>query len=159
MKEKITTIILVIVFVGLLVVVNGMLKKEDSNNLANVKTENKVSIAEIETNESDDEKNTVVIEVTEETFEEEVLKSDKKVLIDFYADWCGPCKTLSPIVEEVAEENPDIKVVKIDVDASENLAYKYKAYSIPTLVVIENGEEVNRSVGAIPKEEVLELVK
>ncbi|MBR3614827.1 MAG: thioredoxin [Clostridia bacterium] len=100
-----------------------------------------------------------VIEVTETTFEEEVLKSDKTVLIDFYADWCGPCKILSPIIEEVAKENPDLKVVKIDVDKNESLAYEYRAYSIPTLVVIENGVEVNRAVGAIPKKDVLELIK
>ena len=100
-----------------------------------------------------------VIKVTEENFEEEVLKSDKKVLIDFYADWCGPCKVLSPIVEEVAKENPDIKVVKINVDENNELSYKYKTYSIPTLVVIENGVEVNRAVGAIPKDSILELVK
>ena len=89
----------------------------------------------------------------------EAIKNNGVVLVDFYADWCGPCKMLSPIVEEVAKENPDIKVVKIDVDLNNDLSYKYKAYSIPTLVVIENGEEVNRAVGAIPKESVIDLLK
>lgn len=110
-------------------------------------------------NENTSNKVGQVIEVTENTFEEEVLNSDQTVLIDFYADWCGPCKILSPIIEEVAKENPDFKVVKIDVDSNENLAYEYRAYSIPTLVVIENGVEVNRAVGAIPKKDVLELIK
>lgn len=179
MKEKIATIILIIVFVGLLILVNGMLKSEE--NISSIDAENLASTVDIEENvkttvidsysesqAGSEEQNSmlddsnsedVVIQVTEANFEEEVLKSDKKVLIDFYADWCGPCKTLSPIVEEVAKENPDLKVVKIDVDSNENLAYKYKTYSIPTLVVIENGEEVNRAVGAIPKNDVLELIK
>ena len=81
------------------------------------------------------------------------------VLVDFYADWCGPCKRLAPIVEDVAKENPNLKVVKIDVDNNPSLAYKYNATSIPTLVVIKNGEEVNRAVGLVSKETILDLVK
>lgn len=100
-----------------------------------------------------------VITVTEKNFEDEVLKSEKTVLIDFYADWCGPCKILSPIVDEVAEENEKIKVVKINIDQEENLAVEYQILSIPTLVVIKNGKEVKRSVGVVDKEEILDLVK
>ena len=100
-----------------------------------------------------------VLKVTSENFEKEVLQSDKTVLIDFYADWCGPCKMLSPIVDEVAEENTDIKVVKINVDNAQDLAMKYQVMSIPTLVVIKDGREVNRSVGLIDKTEVVSLVK
>lgn len=80
-------------------------------------------------------------------------------VIDFYADWCGPCKILSPIVDEVAEENEKIKVVKINIDQEENLAVEYQILSIPTLVVIKNGKEVKRSVGVVDKEEILDLVK
>lgn len=100
-----------------------------------------------------------IIKVNGQNFEEEVIKSEKPVLIDFYADWCGPCKMLSPIIDEVAEENSDIKVVKVNVDDSQDLAMKYQVMSIPTLVVIKNGEEVNRSVGLIDKSQVLNLIK
>ncbi|MCX4303330.1 MAG: thioredoxin [Clostridia bacterium] len=100
-----------------------------------------------------------VMSVSNENFEGEVLKSDKKVLIDFYADWCGPCKMLSPIVEEVARDNSDIKVVKINIDENEELAVKYGVASIPTLIVIENGEVKNIRVGLMSKSEVEELVK
>ena len=100
-----------------------------------------------------------IIKVNGQNFEEEVIKSEKPVLIDFYADWCGPCKMLSPIIDEVAEENTDIKVVKVNVDDAQDLAMKYQVMSIPTLVVIKNGEEVNRSVGLIDKSQVLNLIK
>ena len=100
-----------------------------------------------------------VMKVTSANFEEEVLNSDKTVLIDFYADWCGPCKMFSPVVESVAEENEDIKVVKIDVDNAQDLAIKYQIMSIPTIVVIKNGQEVNRNVGVISKSQILEMVK
>lgn len=183
MKEKVISILLIVVFVILLILVNNMLDNNDTkeNNLEkieeNVSYENNINEEVISSNyenkitntlenniENDTEKSAdqdegKVIKVTEATFEAEVLNSDKKVLIDFYADWCNPCKVLSPIVEEVANENPDLKVVKINVDENENLAYEYRAFSIPTLVVIEDGKEVNRAVGAIPKKNILELVK
>ncbi len=156
--------IYIVVFVIVLVEAVNLLNNFKELSEVNVKTDlnNEVESNTIFDDNSEDEnveKESYVKVVTEENFEEEVLKSDKKVLIDFYADWCGPCKMLSPIVEEVAKENPDIKVVKIDVDLNNDLSYKYKAYSIPTLVVIENGEEVNRAVGAIPKESVIDLLK
>ena len=128
----------------------------DSANQNEILDSNENSVQNATSNETNIGK---VIEVTESTFDEEVLKSDKTVLVDFYADWCGPCKLLSPVVEEVAKENPNLKVVKIDVDANENLSYEYRTYSIPTLVVIKNGKEVNRSVGVISKSDILELVK
>ena len=99
-----------------------------------------------------------IIKVNSQNFEEEVIKSEKPVLIDFYADWCGPCKMLSPIIDEIAEENSEIKVVIVNVDDSQDLAMKYQVMSIPTLVVIKNGEEVNRSVGLIDKSQVLNLI-
>ena len=100
-----------------------------------------------------------IINVNGQNIEEEVIKSEKPVLIDFYADWCGPCKMLSPIIDEIAEENSEIKVVKVNVDDAQDLAMKYQVMSIPTLVVIKNGEEVNRSVGLIDKSQVANLIK
>lgn len=110
-------------------------------------------------NENEEEDSMNVLKVTDDTFEQEVLKSNIPVLIDFYADWCGPCKMLSPIVDEVAAENDDIKVVKVNVDEAQNTAIKYQVMSIPTLVVIKNGNEVNRSVGVIDKDEIINMVK
>ena len=110
-------------------------------------------------NENKEEESMNVIKVNDSTFEQEVLKSNIPVLVDFYADWCGPCKMLSPTVDEVANENDDVKVVKVNVDESQEVAIKYQVMSIPTLVVIKNGNEVNRSVGVIDKEEILSMIK
>lgn len=100
-----------------------------------------------------------VIEITAENFQSEVLESSAPVLLDFWADWCGPCKMMAPVVDAVAEERADIKVGKVNVDAEGDLAAKYGIMSIPTLVVIKNGEEVKRTSGAIPKSLVLELLQ
>ena len=97
--------------------------------------------------------------ITKENFEQEVLKSDKPVLVDFWAGWCGPCKMISPVVDQIAEENPDIKVGKIDVDAEAELAIKFNVMSIPTLILFKDGKVVNQSVGVIPKQAILNLVK
>lgn len=99
------------------------------------------------------------IEITSENFEQEVLKSDKPVLLDFWAVWCGPCMMLSPLVEEIAEEHPEIKVGKVNTDEQMALAQKFKVAAIPALFVVENGEIVNKSVGAIPKEQIEALIK
>ena len=99
------------------------------------------------------------IKITSENYENEVLNSDKPVLLDFWAAWCGPCKMVSPLVDEIALENADIKVGKINVDEQPDLAAKFGVMSIPTLVVMENGKEVNRSIGAMPKASILKLVK
>ena len=98
-----------------------------------------------------------VIEVTNETFENEVLKSDKPVLVDFNADWCGPCQMLKPTVEQIAEERDDIKVVSVNIDENDDLAYDYNVSSIPCLVVFKDGAEQKRSVGMKPKSEILKL--
>ena len=100
-----------------------------------------------------------VLKINSQDFEKEVLQSEKPVLVDFFADWCGPCKMLSPIVDEVASENSDIKVVKVNIDEAQDLAMKYQVMSIPTLVVIKEGKEINRSVGLIDKSEVISLIK
>ncbi len=99
-----------------------------------------------------------VITLTAENFENEVLKSDKPVLIDFWAEWCGPCQAFSPIVDEVADERNDIKVCKVNIDQQRQLAAKFKVMSIPTLLVIKNGEITNRSVGFISKDEIFSLI-
>ena len=100
-----------------------------------------------------------IIEVHKDNFEEEVLKSDKKVLVDFWADWCGPCKMLSPVIDKLAEELEDVKVCKVNVDTEPTISIEYNIMSIPTLIVFENCVEVNRSVGLVSKEEVLALLK
>ena len=100
-----------------------------------------------------------VVTVTSENFENEVLKSDVPVLVDFWASWCGPCRMLSPLVDEVAEEVTGIKVGKVNCDDESEIARKYKIFSIPCLIVFKDGKEVNRSVGAIPKEAILDLLK
>ena len=96
--------------------------------------------------------------ITSQNFEEEVLKSEKPILIDFWATWCGPCKTMAPIVEEIAEERTDIKVCKIDVDQEPELARQYRVMSIPTFLVFKEGEVVKRDMGVMSKEEVEGLV-
>lgn len=99
------------------------------------------------------------VKITTENFDQEVLKSDKPVLLDLWASWCGPCKMLSPIVDQVASENDDIKVGKVNVDEEEELAAKFGVTAIPTLLVFKDGKLVNQSVGFIPKDKVLALVK
>ena len=99
-----------------------------------------------------------VINITSANFESEVLHSDKPVRLDFWATWCGPCRMLSPIVDEVAEERGDIKVGKVNVDEQPELAGQFDVMSIPTLLVFENGKLVNRAVGARPKSGVLSLL-
>lgn len=98
-----------------------------------------------------------VVTITLENFENEVIKSEKPVLVDFWAPWCGPCRMLSPVVDEIAEENSNIKVGKVNVDEQEELAMRFGIMSIPTLIVFKNGEAVKKTMGVQPKAAILGL--
>ena len=101
-----------------------------------------------------------ILHITKENFEKEVLQSKEPVVVDFWASWCGPCKALAPILEEVdAELAGTVKVAKINIDEEEELAAQFRVMSIPTLLLFKNGEVVNKSVGLAPKEEVVALAK
>ena len=142
MKNKIFILIITIFFIISMIILSRVLNNR-----------NKVEIRNEEENRME------ILSVTSANFEKEVINSDKTVLIDFYADWCGPCKAYSPIVESVASENEDIKVVKINLDNALDIAIKYQVMSIPTTVVIKNGQEINRAVGMMSKSDLLEMVK
>lgn len=100
----------------------------------------------------------MALKLNSQNFENEILNKNGTALVDFYADWCGPCKMVAPIVEEIAAENEDITVGKVNVDECNDLAYKYGVASIPTLIVFENGEETERIVGYRPKEDILDAL-
>ncbi|WP_455492710.1 thioredoxin [Eubacterium sp.] len=101
----------------------------------------------------------MTIEVTAQNFDEEVLNYKGKVLVDFWAEWCGPCMMLGPVIEEVSEEVDDVKFCKVNCDEARDLALQFGIMTIPNLFVFENGEQVNQSIGYIEKEDVLELIK
>jgi len=144
MKNKIITICLVVIFIVLLILINNVLKKQSSVE---------------ENNNNEEVKSVEILEVTTESFEKEVLESDKKVLIDFYADWCNPCKMLAPTIDEIASENENIKIVRINIDNEADLAVRYGIVSIPTLVVIQDGEEKGRMVGVVSKFQINNMIQ
>lgn len=98
------------------------------------------------------------INVNKENFNNEVLHSDKPVLLDFWAPWCGPCRRVVPLVEEIAKERSDIKVVKVNVEEEQELANQFRIMSIPTLMVMKNGQIVNQAMGARPKNQILAML-
>jgi thioredoxin 1 len=97
--------------------------------------------------------------ITKDNFQKEVLESKQPVLVDFWATWCGPCQMVSPLVDEIADERTDIRVGKVNVDEQRELAMSFKVMSIPTLLVFKDGKIANHAVGAMPKEEILNLLK
>lgn len=102
----------------------------------------------------------MAVHVTGADFETQVLQADKPVLVDFYATWCGPCKMISPIIDQLATEMEDkAKVVKIDVDQARDVASKYKVMSVPTLMIFKNGEVVDQILGAVPKDRLVEKLE
>ena len=100
-----------------------------------------------------------IVNITNANFKQEVLDSDTKVLVDFWAPWCGPCRMVSPIVDEIAEENAAIKVAKINIDEQPQLASQYGVMSIPTLLVFENGDVIEKAVGARNKSFILQMLE
>jgi len=148
MKKKIITVVLIMAFIAILIIMNAFLNNQ-----------NKQKINNISKSEEREENKVEVLKVTSESFEKEVLQSEKTVLVDFYADWCGPCKMLAPIIQEIANENENIKVVKVNIDEAQDLAEKYDVMSIPTTVVIKNGQEIDRTVGYVGKETILNMIK
>lgn len=99
-----------------------------------------------------------VVHITKENFQEEVIQSDKPVLLDFWAAWCNPCRRLAPTIEQIAKEHTEIKVCKINVSEEPELAARFQVVNIPTLLLIKKGEIVNQSIGAIPKAQILDML-
>lgn len=99
-----------------------------------------------------------VIQITKSNFHEEVINSEKKVLLDFWAPWCGPCRMVAPVLDQIAAERPDIKVCKINIDQELELANKFRIMSIPTLIVMEHGEVLRQTQGARPKGQILNML-
>ena len=147
-RKKILLIVGVVVFVAALIGISVFLNSQNSENELNQVGDS-----------GGQSEATKVIQVTSENFENEVLNSENTVLIDFYADWCVPCRLISSTLKEIANEKEDVKVVRIDVDNEQVLATKYQVMSLPTLVVIKNGEEVNRIVGVQSKEQILSALQ
>ena len=100
----------------------------------------------------------MITNITKENFDKEVMQAEGTVLIDFWAAWCGPCRMIAPAVEKIAEERPDVKVCKVNIDDEQELAIKYGVMSIPTLMVVKNGEIANKAIGLRPKEEIEALL-
>lgn len=100
-----------------------------------------------------------ILHITKDNFEQEVLKSDVPVLVDFWATWCGPCRALGTVLEEIASETSSVKIVKVNVDEQPELASQFRIMSIPTMILFKSGEVADKTVGLLPKDEVLNFIK
>lgn len=154
MKEKVEVIVLFLILILCIIGISYFLNKETEKRFGSSNT-----VINQDEEVVTDNVESKVIAVTNETFKNEVLDSNQKVVIDFYADWCGPCKVFSPIFEKVSQELEDVKFVRVNVDEEPELANKYMAYSIPYIVVIENGEVVNSHTGLVDEEALKQLIK
>lgn len=101
----------------------------------------------------------MALQITKDNFNSEVMESSEPVLLDFWAEWCGPCRMVSPVIEEIGREEPNVKVGKVNVDYQPELASQFGVMSIPTLVVMKDGKIVNKAIGAMPKQAILNLLK
>lgn len=154
MKEKVEVIVLFLILILCIIGISYFLNKETEKRFGSSNT-----VINQDEEVVTDNVESKVIAVTNEIFKNEVLDSNQKVIIDFYADWCGPCKVFSPIFEKVSQELEDVKFVRVNVDEEPELANKYMAYSIPYIVVIENGEVVNSHTGLVDEEALKQLIK
>ena len=154
MKEKVEVLVLFLILILCIIGISYFLNKETEKRFGSSNT-----VINQDEEVVTDNVESKVIAVTNETFENEVLDSNQKVVIDFYADWCGPCKVFSPIFEKVSQELEDVKFVRVNVDEEPELANKYMAYSIPYIVVIENGKVVNSHTGLVDEEALKQLIK
>ena len=130
---------------------NVILSRNISSSWGILKSQNK-------TNYFKEENTMKAMHINKDNFHKEVLNSDKPVLLDFFASWCGPCRMVAPILDEIAEEREDIKVCKVDIDEQPELASRYRVMSVPTLMVLKNGQIMEQSIGAKPKHQILAMV-
>lgn len=142
MNKKLKLVFQVIIFIAIIIILSILYNNiiEPKQDIKNDEEENKVSI----------------LKISSDNFEQEVINSDKTVLVDFYATWCAPCRMMSPVLESIAEENSNVKVVKVDIDENQNLATQYNVMSIPTMIVFKNGEPTKTFVGVTAKEDIVE---
>lgn len=152
MKKKIIWFIIFALLIVVIVVASIFINKKGLEMLGSEQT-NMI-------NENKEEESMNVIKVNDNNFEEEVLKSNIPVLVDFYADWCGPCRMMSPVIDDIAKElEGTVKVGKVNVDSNQELAIKYDVMSIPTIMVFEKGNPIKTFVGVTDKQEILEVLK
>lgn len=144
MKNKIWVIIIIILFVSILVIAKNITVEKPPVEAENVSKNSGIN---------------AVVDINTDDFLNVVLNSNTKVLVDFYADWCEPCKILSPLVEEIANENTSIEFYKVNVDDNDELANKYRIMYIPTLIVFDNGKEIGRTIGVVEKSKIEEMIK
>lgn len=143
-KKKRLLIIEIILFIIIVLIISMVYNYFVNNKIKEDIKENSKEESKVE-----------VLKITNNSFEEEVLNSEGNVIIDFYADWCGPCKMMSPIIDNIAEENPNVKVGKVNVDEAQDLAMQYNVMSIPTIIIFKDGKVQKKFVGVTGKEDIV----